>query len=455
VLRGALGATLALPFLPSLSAPRVDAAPPLRFLFCTGGFSLGTNLGVEPDGLLAMVGTGAGYTMSETMAPLERVRDLFTAVSGLRIPMAGADGVVPVAGRVAGDARFHGHMNPLVAGIRQQEACEVCVTGPTPDQVVADAFAASGAAPTPFRSLALRVQADGYTPSTVPAYGVLSYRRAGEKAVAVPPIVSPRLAWMTLTGGGAATDARLYQLEQRRSVLDLVDRRGSALLSRLGAEDRERLERHFSEVRDLELRLASNAPPPPGCTPIPSFSEDPAGGDSYYYTDESLRARLMHDLIHHALVCDLTRSLSLMYTFWKTEIGTRAWADFDWTAHETHHHGDNTQLRQILAWHLDLWADLLERLASTPEGDGTLLDRCAVVYQSEGGIGPTTSIDRSHSTEQMVSFVAGRAGGLSPGRHIISPDRHPSEVFITAMQAVGVDVDAHGEVVGGVPELLG
>ena len=55
----------------------------------------------------------------------------------------------------------------------------------------------------------------------------------------------------------------------------------------------------------------------------------------------------------------------------------------------------------------------------------------------------------------MVLLVAGRAGGLKPGRHIAS-GAHPGQGLISAMQAAGYTETTFGEVTGAVrAELFG
>jgi hypothetical protein len=63
---------------------------------------------------------------------------------------------------------------------------------------------------------------------------------------------------------------------------------------------------------------------------------------------------------------------------------------------------------------------------------------------------------KAHSTENMACLIAGRAGGLSSGRHVQAPDdrNHPGNVLVSAMKAVGVAGEALGEVSGSIPELF-
>ena len=66
-----------------------------------------------------------------------------------------------------------------------------------------------------------------------------------------------------------------------------------------------------------------------------------------------------------------------------------------------------------------------------------------------------TSPNATHSVEKMVLLVAGRAGGLAPGRHIATAQAHPGQVLVSAMQAVGYTKNTFGEVTGPLPDLFG
>ena len=64
------------------------------------------------------------------------------------------------------------------------------------------------------------------------------------------------MAYETLFAGftpPAGTTVIGQTLEQRRSVLDLVDRRTERLLTRVSHADRIRLEAHYDAIRELSL----------------------------------------------------------------------------------------------------------------------------------------------------------------------------------------------------------
>jgi hypothetical protein len=125
--------------------------------------------------------------------------------------------------------------------------------------------------------------------------------------------------------------------------------------------------------------------------------------------------------------------------------------------HEVGHSvGTTDAVSEVLAWQLDHFAYLVAKLRDTPEGAGSVLDNTAMVllYEAGHGYDPATGDpNRTHSTENMIVTVAGRAGGFVAGEHIDGGGAHPVAVLNTAMKAVGVD-QTLGEVTELIPELL-
>ena len=177
----------------------------------------------------------------------------------------------------------------------------------------------------------------------------------------------------------------------------------------------------------------------------------------------------MNDLIHMAFACDLTRVATHQITVFQSHmnvyqvteaLGLPVRADL----HEAGHNGDQNNRGQkpvstCLKWHVGIYASLLDKLKNTPEGAGNLLDNSVVIFVPEGGHGVQlndgTSLWQTHSVADMVMLVAGRAGGLAPGRHIATGGAHPARCLVSAMQAAGHQGDTLGEVSGNVPELFG
>lgn len=484
LLRGAGGAVVGLPLLECMLGGRratAQTAAPKRYLVVFDGQSLG---GDDDPLLSAFVpdAVGPGYDLKTALAPLGAagVQSWVSVVSGMRIPTAHDNGGTPPAGGRTDD--FHvSSASPLLSGMRSTSS-SATVNGPTSDQVMAAAIGSTNT----FKSLVYRVQAAWYLSVSAP-YGrdLISYKTDGTgKVVPVPAEVSPRQAFTQLFGNfvppgvDPATAAAMdFQLRTRRSVLDLVHQRTARLIPQLGRADQQRLQRHFDEIRDLELRVAATPPPQtstclkpadPGPDPALGGNQgvDGSGNTSYDqnlgYSDEEDRARTFIGLIHMAMVCDLTRVASLQLTMFQSHMNMYGLTSQGCDLHEVGHFGagrdTTTQMAKGQAWHVKHFASLVSKFASTPEPDGTMMDTTAMVFLLEGGHGFDPGSGKtwsSHSTENMACLVAGKVGGLRAGQHLQAPGLHPAQVLLTAMRAAGYTGNALGEVSGEIPGLRG
>ena len=469
LLRGA-GIALGLPALECMLSPHGDAlaageAFPLRYLLCFGGHSLRTDRG--PAAAFVPQSTGPGYDLPTCLAPLAEfgLQDEVTVVSNLRIPQNPEGAQSPEQGY----SEFHWHAPPLLCGVRTVAPFDAEATTVSSDQVVMDAIAGD----TTFPSLNYRTQALFYNLGggldTPDNRDTLSFARQGNRIVPVTPTVSPQLAWQTLfTGFVPSSDdpnaaAAALELQKRASVLDLVDWRLSELSGKLSAADQQRLNEHWDHVRTLEQRLQAVAPDSSdGCEMLLDPGRDPSlggqfdgpGGDDINlgYSDEELRAEVFMDLIAMALTCDRTRVVTWMITMWQSFMNAHPITGHRFNCHDMHHNGTTAQLEDLVAWHVRTWSGLIQRLRNTPEGDGTLLDRCAVMLLNEGGTADAK--EGSHNSRGMAFLVAGGAGGLVRGEHVAAPGgTHAAQVPITLMRAVGVAEEQLGEVAGEVPGL--
>ncbi len=496
-LRGVGGVGIGLPMLECMlndhgTAHAGGSEPiPRRYAVVFAGQALGgdgyaktanrvAGMNFDEDGhFIAPEQTGAGYDITTPLMPVADLRDDFSIVSNMRIPFNAnsSDGAsVPAAGAYRD---FHGGgCSPLLSGTRSTSPSH-SANGITSDQVLAGINPGSL-----YDSLVFRVQPSWYlSGSSYAGRQYISYSGPGE---AVEAQVSPQNAFMTLFGNftpdNAEDIARLdFELRGRRSVLDLVTAKRQGILGRVGAADRIRLEQHFDELRDLEMRIEALDPGGiPSCTLPPDPGADPeiggnnAGSGSSEidtntgYSEEDARADVLVDLIHMAFVCDLSRVATLQITTFQShmnvwqvsnDLGMPIRADL----HEVGHNGDTENRGQVvvstmLSWHVGIWGKLVRRLKETPEGNGTALDNSAIVFMTEAGHGlqlnDGSSDNATHSVEQMVQLTAGRAGGLQPGRHIDGGGAHPVQNLISAMQAVGYEGDTLGEVTGTIPELF-
>lgn len=432
--------------------------------------------------------SGAGYTITTPLRPLRMLQDDFTLVSGMRIPYnvdsaEAAD--VPVAGAFRD---FHGGgACPLLCGMRS-ESPSFTARSATSDQVIAQLNMGK----TLLDSIVLRAQPSFYLSGyDFSGRHRISYRGDGDFIEAQD---SPQTAYQSIfgnftpSGGGQAEAQHDFDQRARRSVLDLITQKRTRVLGMVGAADKQRLQRHFDEIRDLENRIAQMAPAAGGQCQRPSDpGADPAlGGDNAGagsdviatntgYSGENERTRIMADLIHMAFVCDLTRAATLQITAFQSHMNVYPisgsldspialdrplLADL----HEVGHNGDADNRGQLavslcLQWHIGHYAYLLDKLKSTPEGAGNLLDNSVLIFMPEAGHGrhlnsPEDTTPKTHSVEDMILLVGGRAGGLQPGRHVATSGAHPGQCLISAMQAAGFAGDTFGEVSGNLPELF-
>ncbi|MEL6184637.1 MAG: DUF1552 domain-containing protein [Myxococcota bacterium] len=456
LLRGAASTAIGLPWLEAMMGPKAAYAQttaPLRYLVCFGGYSLGKDVTETETVIPRQAGPLAGQ-LRRALLPLDSLTSDFSVISGLRIPHTRVD---PNTGANADDGgrrndgdSFHFHVNPLMAGKRQiHDAFNVQVTGESSDQIVARSLNS----PTLIPSLNYRVQpaAYGFRGESLER-GTLSFADNSGSITPIEPISDPGVAFASLVSNVRPNDpaARAEfdrRAQDRRSVLDLVDRRIGGLAQRLGTSDKQRLERYFTDLRELEMRANVQPIPEQGSCAIPA--QGSYGNIATGYSDEEDRGRIFADLMTMAFACDLTRVGTLMYTFWQTNMNfapTNIEGALEAKLHDiTHSHEDPIALDAAIVWHMRQWAYLLNRLKTTEEGSGNLLDNMAILYLKEGGFNPGSS----HTTDNMVALVAGRAGGrLRMGQHFQANRAHPAQVIASMMQTMGVANTGFGDISG-------
>ena len=493
-LKGSLGGatiTLGLPLLETMTdtqgrvyAGEQSGEIPTRYLFTFAGSSTGASGASDDDFVPPSQGPLAG-NVPAALSPIEKIADQTTLVSGLEIPWASEDGETPPPGGRVPD--FHGGaLGPLLTGVRSKgNNGSMWVRGKSSDQVVAEAF---GVDP-----LIVRVQASKYIAGSGDGFLTksISWGDGGDKPIA--PLVDPHRVFEQLFGANSGwtppdssreeRSRRARKLSERRSILDAVKSSYEQLKKQrsLSHNDRQRVQQHFDEIRDLERKLGELADEQQRFGQACKMPDEPdtdwpvAGGNpaenrqanfetSRSWSNEDLRGEALSDLVYFALVCNRTRVVALQYTmaqsFMSAEYLTRSNAKAD--VHELGHgRGRPEDVVDIHNWHLEFYADLVDRLSKAREADGSsVLDHTAALYVPEGGHGfdPTSGQDNSpHSTENMAVLVSGKSDTLVNGMHIRAPKgaRHPANVFISAMEAVGAPNGRRfGEVEGVVPQLM-
>ena len=158
-------------------------------------------------------------------------------------------------------------------------------------------------------------------------------------------------------------------------------------------------------------------------------------------------ARLMFDLQVLAYQGDVTRVIPFMLSREKSnrvyhEIGIAE-------PHHplSHHRGVPEKIADLVkinAYHAKMFAYFLEKLRSTPDGDGSLLDHSMIVY----GSGLSDSNLHTH-TNLPTLLVGGEAGRIKGGRHLRYPKGTPiTNLYLTLLDRLGVPVESLGDSTG-------
>jgi hypothetical protein len=431
MLRG-LGATLALPLLdamvPSLTALQRTAARPI------------TRFGVMyvPNGMVMQqwtpVAEGAGFELTPTLAPLGPFRDDLLVLSNLAcVPSPGRPG----GAHAKASTRFLTDISPptsetwLDAGISM-------------DQIAAREIGAS----TQLASLELSVES-GETAGACDVGFACAYTNTISwlgPATPLPTENNPRMVFERLFGDSGSTDpkARLARLRQDRSVLDSVREEVGQLQGTLGQGDRAKLIEYLDAIRDVERRI-QRAEQQHG-TALPVI-DHPAGIPSTY--DDHVK--LMCDLQVLAYQADLTRVITFMLG---REFSGVTYPQIDVPdAHHpiTHHQQEAPKIAKVAKinhYHVTQFAYLLEKLRSTSDGDGTLLDHAVMMYGT--GMGDCNA----HDPRSIPLVLAGgRSAQLKGGRHIKYAKETPlANLHLTLLDKLGVHLDKMGDSTGRLDE---
>ena len=165
--------------------------------------------------------------------------------------------------------------------------------------------------------------------------------------------------------------------------------------------------------------------------------------------------RLMFDLLVLAYQSDVTRVHTFQYG---RELSNRSypWIGVPDAHHGVSHHGGNAAsvvaYTKINTYHVALFAEFLEKMRSTPDGDGSLLDHSIFLY------GAGMSDGDLHSPLDLPLVLAGGGcGRLKGGRHVKYPldaKSRMSNLLVTLLEKVGVPEERIGDSTGELPELL-
>lgn len=410
-LRQTLAGTLALPALPSLAAVKVAAAAtsqtashgPRRFV------AIGNLLGFQLSRLFPET-AGKDFGLTELLEPLADNRGRITLYRGLDHGINGG----------------HFAVHTFLSGVLHHESKHRPDGNVTVDQFIADAVGDQ----TRFASLTVGSEGG------IHGGCQLSWTRSG---VRVSPITGPSALFEKLFVGESPVARERYDAANRLqgSILDSMVADARTLARRINDEDRAKLDDYLTSVRDVEKRLQARitwADNPKPAAPMERPSDRNTAQD----------LPILYDLIAMALQTDSTRvaTLEIGGCFLPQDLG------IDKSHHGLSHHGNDpgaiAHLMTLEKYQLEHFSRFLTRLASTTDGDSTLLDSTAVLFGS--GMGDANS----HRNNDLPIIMAGAGYGGGEFRRL---DQRRNQVplcnlFLDIVQRLGIEADAFGTSTG-------
>jgi len=433
-LRG-VGVTLALPLLdamvPALSAIAGTAARPVHrygFFYMPNGVAM-NHTGVN---FWKPKTAGVDFEFSPILKPLEPFRNQVTVVSGLHNRAAESLG--------DGNGDHTRSTGSWLTGthIKRTEGSDLHA-GISVDQVIATQYRKE----TPLPSLKLAILpnsvAGGCDTGYSCAYGTtLAW---ASPTTPLPTQSSPCLVFEQLFGDGGSASQQFAAACTKNSILDSAIQEMASLRTKLGPADRSTVSDYLDVLREVERRIQQteekNAQ-----SPLPAYDR-PGIGVPERFDDH---AKLMFDLQCLAFQGDVTRVTTFMYG---AEQRARMYPEIglNESHHSMSHHGDNPENLQkyakLCTWHVQLFSYLIEKMRSTPDGDGNLLDHSLMM------IGGGMSNGNIHSHMDVPIALVGGAGAIKGNRHVAAPMGTPlSNLLVSVVNRAGIPVDSFGDSTG-------
>jgi len=410
-LRGT-GVAMALPLLdamvPALTAEaQTAAASPFRFgvvyMPC----------GVYPD-VWHPDEAGSDFTFKKVMLPLEPFRDKLVTISGMQAPWGESV-------HVGASSAFLNGVGPIVDREATGDAFGQIQSKKTLDQYIADAIAGD----TP---------CDGF-PCTF--FDTLAWRT---DTAPLPVSINPRVTFERMFGETGSTEFRTARLKERQSLLDSVIDETSKLRRELGAPDQAIFDEYLTNIREVEQQLdrmenrlgtiTGDVTAPLG---LPEAFDD--------------HMTVTFELMRLAYQGDISRVFTFMIGHEPTD---RSYAHIGVTGthHSVSHHADNAEnmdkYAKIGTYQIVKFAEFLEKMAATPDGDGNLLDHSLLYWGS--GMSNGNAHDRANPPAVLVG---GAHGKLTGNRHVVAKEKEPTANLLISLAALyNVELENVGESTG-------
>jgi len=427
-----MSATIALPYLDAMipvgrgAFGNAKQAPRLVAIEMVHG-AAGCNEWGAKMNLWSPAATGKAYDLAPTaLTSLEQYRDYLTIISNTDAREAEPTSPNEIGGdHFRSSAVYLTHMHP-----KQTEGSDVKV-GTSLDQIYAKRFGQD----TPIPSMQLCIenvdQAGGCAYGYACVYtDSISWASPNEP---LPVIRDPRVAFEKLFGVGGTSAERAERRRTRRSILDFVSGEMSSLKAGLSPDDKSRLDRYLTDIREVERRIqrveARNM-----SGEVRELPEAPAGvPDSF-----AEHVKLMFDIQALAFAADITRVFSFKMG---RDGSSRTYPESgtDKPFHPASHHGGTERgvrdFNMINKYHVSMLPYFLDKLKSIQEGESNMLDKTMIIYGSPMGD------SNLHNHRRCPLIVLGKAENRLAGNlHIKAPDGTPmANAMLSMMHTLGVD----------------
>jgi hypothetical protein len=422
-LRG-MTTAIALPLLeamvPAATALAQTAARPVRRF----GAVYIPNGAIMDQWIPATVGTG--FELAPILKPLEPYRDVLTVVNNLTRPHPGSQ----VGDHAVSAGSFLTGVWP-----KRTEAEDV-LANTTIDQIVAKQIGQD----TPFPSLEVATEDfTGYVGACSPGFNC-SYMNTiswSSPTTPLPMDINPRVVFERMFGQAGTAAQRLARMRDERSILDSIAEEASTLQRGLGSRDRVRVGEYLDNIREIERRIQRSE----------AHSNSEVSLDAPIGVPDSFEEHmaLMYDLLVLAFQADVTRVFTFMTS---RELSQRTFPQIGVTEqhHSVSHHGNDAnkiaQNVKINTYFVAMFAKFIEKLKSTPDGEGSLLDHSMIFYG--GGMGNPNG----HLSDPLPVIVLGGGVGRAP-RHVKLPERtQVGNLWLTVANKFGNPMESFGESTG-------
>ncbi len=430
------GVSLGLPLLESMSLAEDAKELPRRF--CSVYFPYGVNMVRKEhkyaDWTFFPDQPGRDFKFTKTLEPLSELREYVSVLGGLSHPHGRKMGGHDTADIFLTGAKFQGTNYRNSVSIDQCAAMKLGRETRLPSLTLSS----DGGVGEPTRTTTL-----SYSPSGRP----------------VPALAKPRQVFARLFGNKGDDAEYQTELENSRSLLDLVLEHASSMRRNMGTQDQRKLDEYLDSVRTVEKRVESSQ----RWLNVPVPQVDPDSVDLDAQPDskkEGVEDYLdaMYDLMFLAFQTDTTRLATYMIAQKEsTSIGERfpTVIGLSGSWHGLGHGGQNEKnnggenLGRFIQYLVGRHARFLQKMKDTPEGDGTLLDRTMVLF------GCSNSVTHQNRNYPLI-FAGGNGLGIRNGHYLkFDEEKTPlANLFVTVLNQLDVPTLSFADSTGPMAEKL-